>query len=164
MQRFRGGLVFKAHRLCVSLNSRLESNKEEERRSDAVSETVSQPASRRATMLRHRTQVTLPPSAAQRFGTQQVSHDRNMVMTFPFSRLIDSERGAARAEDAQGTPTQSHISPSILVYDEKEKNVQFVLFSLGSGFPRASRASPQPGIERVSELWRHHSQQPPDSR
>ena len=30
MQRFRGGLVFKAHRLCVSLNSRLASNKEEE--------------------------------------------------------------------------------------------------------------------------------------
>ena len=30
MKRFRGGLVFKAHRLCVSLNSRLESNKEEE--------------------------------------------------------------------------------------------------------------------------------------
>ena len=29
-QRFRGGLVVKAHRLCVSLNSRLESNKEEE--------------------------------------------------------------------------------------------------------------------------------------
>ena len=30
VQRFRGGLVFKAHRLCVSLNSRLESNKEED--------------------------------------------------------------------------------------------------------------------------------------
>ena len=30
MQRFRGWLVFKAHRLCVSLNSRLESNKEQE--------------------------------------------------------------------------------------------------------------------------------------
>ena len=29
VQRFRGGLVFKAHRLCVSLNSRLKSNKEE---------------------------------------------------------------------------------------------------------------------------------------
>ena len=29
-QHFRGGLVFKDHRLCVSLNSRLESNKEEE--------------------------------------------------------------------------------------------------------------------------------------
>ena len=32
VQRFRGGLVFKARRLCVSLNSRLESNKEEEDR------------------------------------------------------------------------------------------------------------------------------------
>jgi len=30
VQRFRGRLVCKAHRLCVSLNSRLESNKEEE--------------------------------------------------------------------------------------------------------------------------------------
>ena len=29
-----------------------------------------------------------------------------------------SERGTARAEDAQGTPTQSHISPSILVYED----------------------------------------------
>ena len=26
-------------------------------------------------------------------------------------------RGAARAEDAEGTPTQSHVSPSILVYE-----------------------------------------------
>ena len=32
VQRFRGGLVFKAHRLCVSLNSRLESNKEEKKK------------------------------------------------------------------------------------------------------------------------------------
>jgi len=31
VQRFRGGLVFKAHRLCVSLNSRLETKKEEEK-------------------------------------------------------------------------------------------------------------------------------------
>ena len=29
VQRFRGGLVFKAHRLCVSLNSRLDSNTEQ---------------------------------------------------------------------------------------------------------------------------------------
>ena len=28
------------------------------------------------------------------------------------------QRGAARAEDAQGTPTQSHISPRILVYED----------------------------------------------
>jgi len=34
VQRFRGGLVFKAHRLCASLNSRLESNKEEEEEED----------------------------------------------------------------------------------------------------------------------------------
>ena len=31
VERFRGGLVSKAHILCVSLNSRLESNKEEEK-------------------------------------------------------------------------------------------------------------------------------------
>ena len=29
-----------------------------------------------------------------------------------------SGRGTTRAEDAQGTPTQSHMSPSILVYEE----------------------------------------------
>ena len=33
VQRFRGGLAFKAHRLCVSLNSRLENNKKKQRRS-----------------------------------------------------------------------------------------------------------------------------------
>ncbi len=34
--------------------------------------------------------------------------------------MIDSAgRGTARAEDAQGTPTQSHISTSILVYEER---------------------------------------------
>jgi len=27
-------------------------------------------------------------------------------------------RGTARAEDAQGTPAQSHVSPSILVYED----------------------------------------------
>ena len=35
VQRFRGGLVFKAHRLWVSLNTRLESNKEEEEEAGA---------------------------------------------------------------------------------------------------------------------------------
>ena len=37
-----------------------------------------------------------------------------------FRRLVDSGRGDARAEYAQGTPTQSHISPSILV-DENDR-------------------------------------------
>ena len=34
VQRFRGGLVSQAHRLCVSLNSRLESNKEEKKKTE----------------------------------------------------------------------------------------------------------------------------------
>ena len=40
------------------------------------------------------------------------------VHAVPGSGLIDSGRGAASAEDAQGTPTQTHISPSILVYED----------------------------------------------
>ena len=32
--------------------------------------------------------------------------------------VIDSGRGTTRAEDAQRTPTQSYISPSIQVYEE----------------------------------------------
>jgi len=42
-------------------------------------------------------------------------------------------RGSAKAEDAQGTPIQSHISPSILVYDEKNRNLLVVACWLGSG-------------------------------
>jgi len=39
------------------------------------------------------------------------------------SGLVGSSgRGAARAEDAQGTPTQSHTSPSILVYEDDNSN------------------------------------------
>ena len=34
-------------------------------------------------------------------------------------QILIHGRGAARAEDAQGTPTQSHMSPSILVYEDK---------------------------------------------
>ena len=34
------------------------------------------------------------------------------------SGLVGSGRGTARAEDAQGIPTQSHVSPSILVYKD----------------------------------------------
>jgi len=33
---------------------------------------------------------------------------------------VGSGMGTARAEDAQRTPTQSHISPTILVYGENE--------------------------------------------
>ena len=31
-----------------------------------------------------------------------------------------SDRGTTRADDAQGPPTQSHISPTILVYEENQ--------------------------------------------
>ena len=37
---FRGGLVFKAHILCASLNSRLESNTEEEKKKAALERQV----------------------------------------------------------------------------------------------------------------------------
>jgi len=35
--------------------------------------------------------------------------------------MLDSGGGFTKAEDAQGTPTQSHVSPSILVYEDNEK-------------------------------------------
>jgi len=37
---FRCGLVFEAHRLCISFNSRLESNKEEEEEDSATNTLV----------------------------------------------------------------------------------------------------------------------------
>ena len=40
VQRLRGGLVFKAHRLCASLNSRLESNKPEEEKASISARTT----------------------------------------------------------------------------------------------------------------------------
>ena len=36
--------------------------------------------------------------------------------------MIDSGRGNTRAEDAQGTPTQSHVSPSILAYEDEMRH------------------------------------------
>ena len=37
-----------------------------------------------------------------------------------YTRLLDSRRSAVRAEDAQGTRTQSHVSPSILVSEDEK--------------------------------------------
>ena len=39
-------------------------------------------------------------------------------MSGDYRLRVGSGRGTTRAEDAQGIPTQSHISPSILVYEE----------------------------------------------
>ena len=46
----------------------------------------------------------------------------NGVIDLGLLGLMDSHsrRGAARAEDAQGTLTQSYISPRILLYEENE--------------------------------------------
>ena len=41
-------------------------------------------------------------------------------------RLRVAGRGTTRAEDAQGTPTQSHITPSILVYEKKIEHLASV--------------------------------------
>jgi len=78
--------VLKARRLCLSLNTRLGSNKEEEVRGEA--------------------RGPLQTWA----GRSAINNDS--LWGFLFGR------GAARAEDAQVTPTQSDISPSILVYEE----------------------------------------------
>ena len=53
-----------------------------------------------------------------------------------FFELVDSGlagRGTARAEDAHGTPTQSHISPSILVYKDYVGAVRFLGHSHAGG-------------------------------
>ena len=46
------------------------------------------------------------------------SKDRLGVGWLNGSFITSTGRGAARAEVAQGTPAQSHISPSILVCEE----------------------------------------------
>jgi hypothetical protein len=61
-------------------------------------------------------------------------------MSREIGRLIDSGLdlsgiGTTRAEDAQGTPTQSHISPSILAYEDYE-NVKRGLFKDAPGAQR----------------------------
>ena len=60
--------------------------------------------------------MTEPPVIGLRFS---VSRFRVQGSGFSGGHRLEegSERGATRAEDAQETPTQSHISPSILVYE-----------------------------------------------
>jgi len=42
-------------------------------------------------------------------------------------------RGTTRAEDVQGTPTQSHILSSILVYEDRRERVWDLVNLLGNG-------------------------------
>jgi len=64
------------------------------------------------------------PRPARRYGPHRCRAKREKLERFG-AVLSESQGqnpayggGAARAEDAQGTPTQSHISPSILVYED----------------------------------------------
>jgi len=54
------------------------------------------------------------------------------------SGLVCSGRGTARAEDAQGKPTQSHISPIVLVYEDEVSLslLESAASSTGRGFWR----------------------------
>ena len=75
---------------------------------------------------------------------------------FAFS-LFDQtlvEKGTANAEVARGTPTQSHLSPSILVYDE----TRFVKDEVGIVGGMQSPLLPQ----RVFRCWElEESEGPP---
>jgi len=54
--------------------------------------------------------------------------------------------GAARAEDAQGTPSQSHISPSVLAYEDKgEDGIAQVI----EAFTEARKAAAPAGMQSV---------------
>ena len=66
------------------------------------------------------------------------------------SLLVEVFPGAidyTRAEDDQGTPTQSHISPSILVYEDKMTDecawqwLQSLIFGMFSGKESPKRVS-----------------------
>jgi len=82
----------------VSLNSRLESNKEEEATANA--------------------RATLQCGVGLSAGDLSVSNP--WYLDLIDSGLVGSTdgRGTTRAEDAQGIPTQMPMSPSILVYED----------------------------------------------
>ena len=74
-----------------------------------------------------------PPPAAEKIWHTYAS--QGQILAWAFRDL--SERGAARAKDAQGTPTQSHVSPSILV--NVDRLFEGVPFSLSNCVARADR-------------------------
>ena len=57
--------------------------------------------------------------SAARAEPIQAARDPSLRTDAGRSRSLPSTRGTTRAEYAQGTPTQSHISPSILVYGDE---------------------------------------------
>ena len=65
-------------------------------------------------------------------------------------RSTDSGRGTARAEDDQGAPTQSHISPSLLVYEEYPGQVPVGIRSNGYDMYHTRLDGPFPEVTRGS--------------
>ena len=61
-----------------------------------------------------------------------------------------TSRGAASADDTQGTPTQSHISPSILVYEDYREG--FREEGLGFGTCHTTALAFVPGSCRAQGL------------
>ena len=62
--------------------------------------------------------VELIPTAGIRYRGLSFKHLSNASNSTTHTALIDSGLVTTRAERAQGTPTQSHISPSILAYED----------------------------------------------
>ena len=61
------------------------------------------------------------------------------------AKVYDTGRGAARAEDAHGTPTQSHASPNKLVHEYKTfEVVPSLLGRVLRGPPRPARVKSFP--------------------
>jgi len=68
------------------------------------------------------------------------------------------QRGTTRAEDAQGTPAQSHISPIILVYEEPLIMLIMsggTLLPGGTLHPKPSTLNPGPGTGHCAFLALH---------
>ena len=76
-------------------------------------------------------------------GMWHTQDSQGKIMAFA---LDLSGRITTRAEDAQGTPTQSHISPSILVYEDK-MFLRCCLFARDAGLGLAGPANPPPDAQ-----------------
>jgi len=95
-ERFRGGIAFKAHRLLYHSTLGLRVIKKKRR---------------------HHSWIRVSVGVS---GTSKVFRVCLSVMKKRIQRSTDAPKVVApQAEDAQGTPTQSHLSPSILVYEDQ---------------------------------------------
>jgi len=64
--------------------------------------------------------------------------------------LYTTGRGVARAEDAQGTPTQSHVSPSILYGDKTHLDIDGHVFCTRG--PALKLCTRGPALKRRAQI------------